>query len=110
MLEAMWSLEFISSQQRGGYGIAVLETGRIFGGDSSCIYIGSYEVKNDIVHALVKVTNDRGILQTIFGDLKEFTLVLNGRADQDSFVLEGHMQEHPEQRMDVRLTRRAELP
>ena len=37
MLEAMWGVEF-GSNQDGGYGVVILETGRILGGDSSFIY------------------------------------------------------------------------
>lgn len=58
MIEALYGLEFVSNMQDGGYGVAILETGRIFGGDSSFVYIGDYEVKNGTVYASVKCTND----------------------------------------------------
>jgi len=56
MIEALYGVEFVSNMDNGGYGVAVLETGRIFGGDSSFVFVGKYEVKNRILHANVKCT------------------------------------------------------
>lgn len=75
MLEAMWGVEF-GSNQDGGYGVVILETGRILGGDSSFTYIGSYETVGGNVTAKIKCTNNRNTLVSIFGNLKEFNLVL----------------------------------
>ncbi len=38
MLEALYGVEFTSNMNYGGYGVVVLETGRILGGDSSFVY------------------------------------------------------------------------
>ena len=35
MLEALWSVEFVSNVNDSGAGVVVLETGRILGGDSA---------------------------------------------------------------------------
>lgn len=110
MLEAMYGLEFVSNANDGGYGVVVLETGRVFGGDSSFVYIGSYEVENGLLKAEVKCTNDRELLQSIFGDLKEFNLRLEGRPQHNEFILQGHMVEEPTTKIEVKFTRRAELP
>ena len=110
MIEALYGVEFVSNMNNGGYGVAVLETGRILGGDSSFVFVGKYEVKNGIAHANVKCTNDREMLQSIFGDLKEFNLQLEGTPNESEFILQGHMLENPEMKVGVKLTRRAELP
>lgn len=110
MIEALYGVEFASNMNDGGYGVAVLETGRILGGDSSFVFIGDYEVKNGIIHANVKCTNDRKILQSIFGDLKEFNLKLEGTPNEKEFILQGYMLENPDMKIGVKLTRRAELP
>ncbi|NJL22851.1 MAG: hypothetical protein HC895_21770 [Leptolyngbyaceae cyanobacterium SM1_3_5] len=109
-MEAMYGLEFVSNTSDGGYGVVVMETGRVFGGDSSFVYIGSYKVENDIVKAEVKCTNDRGFLQSIFGDMKEFNIKLEGRPQRNEFVLQGHVVENPQMKIGVKFTRRAELP
>lgn len=110
MLEAMYGLEFVSNADDGGYGVVVLETGRVFGGDSSFVYIGSYKVENGILKAEVKCTNDRKLLQSIFGDIKEFNLRLEGKPQHDEFILQGYMVEKPSMKIGVKFTRRAELP
>ena len=110
MIEALYGIEFVSNIDDGGYGVLVLETGRILGGDSSFVYVGDYEVKNHKVYANVKCTNDRETLQSIFGDIKEFNLHLEGTPDPKEFILAGHMVEDPNLKIAVKLTRRAELP
>ena len=110
MIETMYGVEFVSNQFFSGYGVAVLETGRIWGGDTSFVYIGSYEVKNGIAYAKVKCTNDHGLLASVFGDLKEFNLELQGALNANEFTLQGHMVEIPSFSIGIKLTRRAELP
>jgi len=110
MLEAMYGVEFVSNMNDGGYGVVVLETGRILGGDSSFVFVGSYEVKNEVVHAQVKCTNDRKLLQSIFGDIDEFNLILEGKPKHDEFILKGYMDENRSKLIEIKLTRRAELP
>ena len=110
MIEALYGIEFASNVDDGGYGVVVLETGRILGGDSSFVFVGSYEIMNSIVSAEVKCTNDRKFLRSIFGDIDEFNLHLEGVPAHDEFILQGHMIENPSMRIEVKLTRRAELP
>ncbi|MDT8383632.1 MAG: GrlR family regulatory protein [Gammaproteobacteria bacterium] len=110
MIEALYGVEFVSSLNNGGYGVVVLETGRVLGGDSSFVFVGGYEVKNGKVHAKVKCTNDRGTLQSIFGSLKEFNLLLEGIPHENEFILQGLMLENPDMKISIKLTRRAELP
>jgi len=110
MIEALWGIEFISNMNDGGYGVVVLETDRILGGDSSFVFVGSYEVKSGIVYADVKCTNDRETLQSVFGNIKEFNLHLEGKLAHDEFILQGHMIENPSMEIGIKLTRRAELP
>jgi hypothetical protein len=62
------------------------------------------------MHASVKCTNDREMLESIFGNLKEFNLQLEGALNDKEFIIRGHMLENPEMNIAVKLTRRAELP
>lgn len=59
MLEALWSVEFLSTAQGYGAGVIVLESSRVFGGDSTYFYIGSYELTHDILTAEVKPSQPR---------------------------------------------------
>lgn len=112
MIEALYGVEFTSSLNIGGFGVAVLETGRILGGDSSFVFVGSYEINQGKINAKIKCTNDRKVLQSIFGDLDEFNLELIGESDgkHDEIILQGVMLENPSMRIGIKFTRRAELP
>ena len=114
-VEALWSIEFMSNHTRlGGYGVVVLETDRILGGDSSFVYIGEYEydAKSGVMQAKVRCTNDRKSQISVIG-LDDFELNLKGQLNDGnsrSFTLQGQVAKRPELDLQVRLTRRAELP
>jgi hypothetical protein len=112
MLEAMYSIEF-DSVSDSGYGVVIFETGRIFGGDSSFVYLGSYNVEKGILKAKVRVTNDRRLLPSIVG-FDPFTLVgeadMAGAASCTEFMMYGVVAEAPALKIAVKFTRRAELP
>lgn len=110
MLEALWSVEFVSNVQGTGAGVAVLETGRVLGGDGQYFYVGSYKVQNGQVQSQLKVTHYAGQPSSIFGPAKEFNLQLTGTPNDLSFELHGHVVETPSLKIGIRLTRRAELP
>jgi T3SS negative regulator,GrlR len=116
MIEAMYGVEFTSNTNDGGlgYGVVILETGRIFGGDSSFVYVGSYTLEHGLIKAKVRCTNDRGTMASVFesesGDFKEFNLQLEGQSEPKEFILQGYIIEHPEKTITAKLTLRAELP
>jgi len=110
MLEALWSVEFVSNVQGAGAGVAVLETGRVLGGDNQYTYVGSYRTENHVVHADVKVTHYTGSTNSVFGPAKEFTLRVSGKPAREQFTLNGYVVENPSLKLGIRLTRRAELP
>lgn len=74
------------------------------------MYVGTYGTNNGVLQADIKCTNDRKLLQSIFGDIKEFNLRLEGKPEHNEFILHGHMVENPAMKIAVKLTRRAELP
>ncbi len=114
MLEALWSVEFVSSVQGFGAGVVVLETQRILGGDAQYYYVGNYELANGKVKANIKVTHYSGSAISVFGpmigSMKEFNLILEGEPHQETFELHGYVKEIPSLEIGTRLTRRAELP
>ncbi len=80
MLEALWSVEFVSNVQETGAGVALLETGRVLGGDSSYFYVGTYSMDKSDVQASLRVTHYAGPPNSIFGNAREFTLGASGPA------------------------------
>ena len=65
--EALWAVYFGDAGDSSGLrpgsanaGVAVLETQRIFGGDSQYYYLGTYEVEKDRMTATVTITHFNG--------------------------------------------------
>jgi hypothetical protein len=112
MLEALWSVEFVSSLQVVGAGVAVLETGRVLVGDAQYYYVGtcSYDQHTDTVTAELKVTHYAGSEHSVFGAARNFRLRLSGKPNRERFDIHGHVVENPSLNIGIRLTRRAELP
>jgi hypothetical protein len=62
-LEALWSVIFLTPEStRLNAGVIVLETNKLFGGDSWYYYTGKYQTKNGKLTARIKSTH-------YFGDL-----------------------------------------
>lgn len=110
MLEALWSVEFVSNMQGFGAGVAVFETGRIFGGDSQYYYVGAYRQKDGVLSAELEVTHYAGEPSSVFGPAKKFHLKVSGKPAQPTMEVRGHVVENPNLQIYIRLTRRADLP
>lgn len=108
MVEALWTAEFVSSTGRAGIGVAVFDNGRLYGGDTSYFFIGSYTLSGDSITVDVHVTHYAGLPSNIFGPLEEAHLSLSGTVTQDAFTLTGHTKETKD-KADFKLTRQAEL-
>lgn len=110
MVEAMWSVQFITNEVTGGFGIVVLETERVMGGDSSYLYTGRYRMEHGTLHGKIRVRKYAPGNQSVFGDIPEFNLTLQGTPAQRSWELVGVMDEAPDKRITIRLERQDELP
>ena len=110
MLEALWSVEFVSNTGVFGAGVVVFETGRLFGGDSQYYYVGNYQVKDSKVSATISVNHYSGAPNSVFGARERFSIVVSGDIEDRVMEIYGHLEEEPEMEIAIRLTRRAELP
>lgn len=110
MIEAMWSVRFVTNQSSAGNGVLVLENGKIFGGDSSFTYIGNFEVKDGIVRAEIKVKKYANVagIHSISGS-DEYILPLSGKLDRNEMTLSGKPSNNPQIDIVVRITRISEL-
>jgi hypothetical protein len=113
-IEALWYVNFGSNQEAFGAGVAVFETGRIFGGDSSFYYKGNYEIKNSTITAEVFVKKHSEGLDSIFENLSEFNIVLEGPLEGslngNKFILAGYLKEDPAQKLASSFVRLDDLP
>jgi hypothetical protein len=111
MLEAVWSVEFLSNQGVSGNGIAVFDAGRIFGGNDTLIYTGRYQVVDGVIHAQVKVETYALTPAVISGGgFQTFHLDVTGPPDRNNLFLTGHVTTDPSRTMTIRAVRRVELP
>ncbi len=84
MIEGLWSVTFSTPQGAEGSGVAVLETERIFGGDSLYYYLGHYKVTGGIVQGTVEVIHYAGPPWNVFGPLEQITLNFSGTLQEGS--------------------------
>jgi hypothetical protein len=117
-LEALWSLLFAAGNTPSvSAGVVVLETGRIFGGDSWYYYTGSYEGRSGKLAARVTITHYAGpIGSPLLGNRLQGSVELTETergTDGDghrTISLNGRLVENPSQILVARLTWRAALP
>ena len=110
MLEALWTVDFITTSNIFGSGVAVLESGRIFGGDNQYYYLGTYELNARFLTADLEIKHFAGPGHSAFGPAALFNLRISGEVDQPVMELRGNIVEAPEKKIVMRLTRREELP
>lgn len=117
-VEGMWkfqsgSLPNPTLLQWGG--VVVLESGKVFGGDSVMAYLGTYEVKNGTITAKVRSWSwnyDVRDVQNVFGmeGPIDHRVTLHGQVKGE--VIEGWLADdgYPMVKLAARLEKMAELP
>ncbi len=78
MIEGLWIVKFLApndpSMDLNG-GVVVVESGKIFGGDSGYFYIGSMEPNGSGVwHSELTITRHDPGIESVFGDIDQFKL------------------------------------
>jgi hypothetical protein len=112
-VEALHIVEFgdvAGSGLRNG-GVVVLETGRVFGGDSGYYYLGEYSVDGSKITADIAVVKHNPAWSNAFGDTAQrFKAHIVGRISGN--VIQGHMErvDIPGTSLSVKLTHREDLP
>ncbi len=97
MISGIFFVEFFSSMNDAGRGLAVVTDGQINGGDVTYLYRGRIDVYGGQAVANIEVTHYRGELNSVFGPLRSFRLNLAGKVEVDglSFDLGGGVQGIP---------------
>jgi len=112
-LEALYTVEFGDVAGFGcrNGGVVVLETGRIYGGDSGYYYLGTFQVRESRIEANVKVVKYNPDWGNVFGDSScSFGIVLCGIIANNT--IDGFMERIDKHgiRLPVRLIRKEVLP
>jgi len=99
MYNGLWTVEFISINNRFGKGVIVLSgnpsNGRLLGGDSAYYYSGHYNIINNIISANVIIIKYNPVGTSVFGDLDSFNLSINGEIDKLHFSAVGTISNMP---------------
>jgi T3SS negative regulator,GrlR len=108
--EALWTIEFEVGQRWTNGGVVVLETGRLYGGDSQYYYVGKYDYAQPTV-AEVRVTHYHGPLATAWGDAAPtFNVVLRGNVSDDRNQIEGTIERQGFPTTRFRMVKKEQLP
>lgn len=113
-VEALWAVHFgglyIPGQHNGG--VVVLETTRIFGGDSCFYYVGKYDLTDNKLTAQVRITHFNGPNKTAFGTSESdpYDVEFEGVLDGNSIDGEIWKTDDPNDRLSINLLRLENLP
>jgi hypothetical protein len=113
-IEALWTVNFATAAGVGN-GIAIFETGRIFGGDANYFWVGDYGIQNGRITANLNVSNYSGVPYSVFGQLMNLRLRLEAALPPTTgpghtMEARGHLEGNPNQVIVMMLTYRSPLP
>lgn len=89
MLSGIFFVEFKANNNDFGRGLIVIDDGRANGGDEAFLFRGKFDTYNGDVQAVIEVSHYRGVPNSVFGSIKNFTLNLTGKSDDNSFTVSG---------------------
>lgn len=118
-VEGMWffksgSVEDPAALRDGG--IVILESGRVFGGDSVMAYLGSYEAQNGKLTAKVRSFSWNHDVdgETVFGipTPADYRVVFEGQTQSGHTSIDGSiwLEDHPDHKLGAMMVKVAELP
>jgi hypothetical protein len=108
--EALWTIEFETTRGWTNGGVVVLETGRLFGGDSQFYYVGKYHYAEPVT-AEVRATHYHGSSTTAWSDdAQTFNVKLRGHVSPDRDRIEGTIERQGFPSTRFRMAKKEQLP
>jgi hypothetical protein len=107
-MEGFWTAAFQGPGGMGG-GVAIFRDGQVLGGDSAYRYQGTYELDGDQLRGTVQVTRFLQGVPSVFGNLPNFVLQLQGRVANGSAEARGQLVGNPQLQITIRLTKQMNL-
>jgi hypothetical protein len=92
----LWTVEFISTFNRAGQGVLVMNGGRLLGGDAGYYYSGTYKVRGTRIEGNVNIIRYDPTHFSVFGDIDHFTLSFTGDIDDYHFTAAATIPTKPE--------------
>jgi len=108
--EGIWSNEILGLFGWESTGILILEGGRAVDGGNHHFSIGTYESSDGQITISLKVEY-HGTPRTMFGSAdRNLSVRINGKLSADTIEGQAYRLDKPDQKISVKLTRRADLP
>jgi hypothetical protein len=112
-IESLYVAEFgdIAGLSYRNGGVVILETNRVFGGDSGYFYLGDYSVFGDRFAASVRITKHNPLFENVFGDAApQFDIRVFGNIGDEIITAIMERLDRPGFSSPLRLIRKAPLP
>lgn len=89
MIDGLWSVHFgVPSQHSFGTGVVIFNNGKVYGGDASYYYIGSYKLDTGNVYTNLKIKHHTGDKDNVLGaGIDEVELNLSGKFIKSKFTV-----------------------
>jgi hypothetical protein len=94
MMNGFYSVNFkLPEEIEGSGGVVILLNGKVYGGDSSYSYQGTYHVDGALLTASLRVSPFNEFLKSIFSAFEDTgdEIQLSGKVDAKGFLLEGRL-------------------
>ncbi len=112
-IESLYVVEFGDVEGHGyrNGGVVILETCRVFGGDSGHDYLRDYTVLGNRFEASLRITKHNPAWGNVFGDdAPQFDIRVQGNIEPENIVAVMERTDRPGLRLPLRLARKASLP
>ena len=93
-MNGFYSVNFkLAEEIESGGGVVILLNGKVYGGDSSYSYQGTYRADGNLLTATIRVSPFNEFLKSIFSDFEDTDdeIQLSGKVDAKGFSLAGRL-------------------
>ena len=109
MHDGLWTIEFLSTLGRSGKGVVVLVGNRFLGGDAGYYYSGTYSVNDNTLTGTVNVTRFDINNISVFGDIGQISLELEGTISGTSINGKAWLKNNPNMTVKIICTKKEDI-
>lgn len=109
-MNGLWTAEFGSSTGIFGGGVAFFQDGKIWGGDATYYYVGTYTLEGRNLRASLRISPFISGAESVFKTVgRDLNLELEGSlVGQNQVIAQGRPKEFPGMNFGAKLTKRAQ--